>query len=164
MAARSKARKRALDILFECEVRGTAPGETLDDRIVANDPPVNAYTVTLIRGFVEHRPTTPWKVWATGSCFRYEEPQEGRYREFWQYGLELIGPEGPSADEKGNIYFAEGPANRIHRLAPDGTVSLFVETRTGADGMRSLSACLGLFGWGVLSAVACSGRQRLHGR
>ena len=56
MAARSKARKRALDILFECEVRGTAPGATLDDRIVANDPPVNEYTVTLIRGFVEHQP------------------------------------------------------------------------------------------------------------
>ncbi|MGZ8737349.1 MAG: transcription antitermination factor NusB [Nocardioides sp.] len=55
MAARSKARKRALDILFECEVRGTSPGATLDDRIVAAEPPVNEYTVTLIRGFVEHR-------------------------------------------------------------------------------------------------------------
>ena len=31
MAARSKARKRALDIIFECEVRGTSPGETLDE-------------------------------------------------------------------------------------------------------------------------------------
>jgi N utilization substance protein B len=55
MAARSKARKRALDILFECEVRGTSPGDTLDDRIVAAEPPVNEYTVTLIRGFVEHQ-------------------------------------------------------------------------------------------------------------
>jgi N utilization substance protein B len=55
MAARSKARKRALDILFECEVRGTSPGATLDDRIVAAEPPVNEYTVTLIRGFVEHQ-------------------------------------------------------------------------------------------------------------
>jgi transcription antitermination protein NusB len=55
MAARSKARKRALDILFECEVRGTSPGATLDDRIIAAEPPVNEYTVTLIRGFVEHQ-------------------------------------------------------------------------------------------------------------
>jgi transcription antitermination protein NusB len=55
MAARSKARKRALDILFECEVRGLAPGETLDERIVAGDPPVNEYTVSLIRGFIEHQ-------------------------------------------------------------------------------------------------------------
>jgi N utilization substance protein B len=55
MAARTKARKRALDILFECEVRGASIGETLDERIVAGDPPVNEYTVTLIRGMVEHQ-------------------------------------------------------------------------------------------------------------
>ena len=50
MAARSKARKRALDILFECEVRGLPLGETLDERVIAGEPPVNEYTVTLIRG------------------------------------------------------------------------------------------------------------------
>jgi transcription antitermination protein NusB len=56
MPARSKARKRALDLLFECEARGASLGETLDERIVANDPPVNEYTVTLIRGMVDHQP------------------------------------------------------------------------------------------------------------
>ena len=55
MAARSKARKRALDILFECEVRGTSPSVTLDERVVAGEPPVNEYTVRLIRGFMEHQ-------------------------------------------------------------------------------------------------------------
>ena len=55
MAARSKARKRALDVLFECEVRGVALGSTLDERVVAAEPPVNEYTVELIRGVVEHR-------------------------------------------------------------------------------------------------------------
>ena len=30
-----------------------------------------------------------------GSCFRYEEFKTGRYREFWQYGVELIGASGP---------------------------------------------------------------------
>jgi transcription antitermination protein NusB len=54
MAARSKARKRALDILFECEVRGLAVGETLDERVIAGEPPVNEYTVRLIRGIAEH--------------------------------------------------------------------------------------------------------------
>ena len=54
MAARSKARKRALDILFECEVRGLPLGETLDERVIAGEPPVNEYTVTLIRGVAEH--------------------------------------------------------------------------------------------------------------
>jgi N utilization substance protein B len=55
MAARSKARKRALDILFECEVRGIPLGETLDERVIAGEPPVNEYTVRLIRGVVEHQ-------------------------------------------------------------------------------------------------------------
>jgi N utilization substance protein B len=56
MAARSKARKRALDILFECEVRGLPLGSTLDERVVAAEPPVNEYTVELIRGVAEHQP------------------------------------------------------------------------------------------------------------
>ena len=55
MAARSKARKRALDVLFESEVRGLPLGATLDDRVLAGDPPVNDYTVLLIRGVSEHQ-------------------------------------------------------------------------------------------------------------
>jgi len=55
MAARSKARKRALDILFECEVRGLRLGETLGERVAAAEPPVNEYTVTLIEGVAEHQ-------------------------------------------------------------------------------------------------------------
>ena len=55
MAARSKARKRALDVLFECEVRGLPLGSTLDERVVAAEPPVNEYTVELIRGVAEHQ-------------------------------------------------------------------------------------------------------------
>jgi len=55
MAARSKARKRALDVLFECEVRGLPLGQTLDQRVIAAEPPVNEYTVRLIRGVAEHQ-------------------------------------------------------------------------------------------------------------
>jgi N utilization substance protein B len=56
MAARSKARKRALDVLFECEVRGLPLGQTLDQRVIAGEPPVHEYTVRLIRGIAEHQP------------------------------------------------------------------------------------------------------------
>ena len=31
-------------------------------------------------------------------CFRYERPQKGRYRQFWQFGVELIGADTPVAD------------------------------------------------------------------
>jgi len=55
MTARTKARKRALDVLFECEVRGLPLGQTLDERVMAADPPVNEYTVRLIRGIAEQQ-------------------------------------------------------------------------------------------------------------
>ncbi|MGI8954350.1 MAG: transcription antitermination factor NusB [Nocardioidaceae bacterium] len=50
MAARTKARKRALDVLFECELRDVPLGETLAERVSAGEPPVNPYTVTLVEG------------------------------------------------------------------------------------------------------------------
>lgn len=54
MAARSKARKRALDILFECDARDVMPLELLAERVAAGDPPVNEYTVLLVRGVAEN--------------------------------------------------------------------------------------------------------------
>ena len=50
MGARTKYRKRALDILFESESRGLSADGTLADRLEVNDPPVNAYTVSLVEG------------------------------------------------------------------------------------------------------------------
>ena len=57
-------------------------------------------TAPVLRFYVNDLQTEPkpLKLYYYGPCFRYEEPQEGRYREFWQFGLELIGPEGPAAD------------------------------------------------------------------
>ena len=55
MSARSKARKRALDVLFEAEQRGADPLETLAGRLAAADPPVAEYTVELVEGVVAHR-------------------------------------------------------------------------------------------------------------
>ncbi|MFC0623924.1 transcription antitermination factor NusB [Kribbella deserti] len=54
MSARSKARKRALDVLYESEVRGLAVGGTLADRIEDNDPPVAEFTVSLVEGVSTH--------------------------------------------------------------------------------------------------------------
>jgi len=54
MSARSKARKRALDVLFESEVRGLPVGGTLADRVADNDPPVNEFTVALVEGVSKH--------------------------------------------------------------------------------------------------------------
>ncbi|MBA2446131.1 MAG: transcription antitermination factor NusB [Nocardioidaceae bacterium] len=54
MGARTKARKRALDILFESELRGLDTGATLAGRREAVDA-LNSYTVTLVEGVVAHR-------------------------------------------------------------------------------------------------------------
>ncbi|HWF42969.1 MAG TPA: transcription antitermination factor NusB [Acidothermaceae bacterium] len=55
MSARTKARKRALDVLFECDLRSSDALETLARHISTATPPVPAYTVTLVQGVVAHR-------------------------------------------------------------------------------------------------------------
>ena len=55
MAARSKARKRALDVLFEADQRGVTPAQVLAARVAMADPPVHEHTVRLVEGVAEHR-------------------------------------------------------------------------------------------------------------
>ncbi len=55
MSARTKARKRAVDVLFEADQRRRDPVALLADRIAQSDPPVNEYTITLVEGVVERR-------------------------------------------------------------------------------------------------------------
>ncbi|GAA0972784.1 transcription antitermination factor NusB [Acrocarpospora macrocephala] len=54
MSARGKARRRALDILFEAEARDRSPLDVLAERIERAEPPVNEYTVTLVEGVTRH--------------------------------------------------------------------------------------------------------------
>jgi N utilization substance protein B len=51
--ARRKARKRALDVLYEADLRGVPTLDVLAGRIERSDPPVADYTVTLVEGVVE---------------------------------------------------------------------------------------------------------------
>jgi transcription antitermination protein NusB len=52
MSARSKARKRALDLLFASELRGEDPVVALERAISEGEGPTNPYTATLVRGVV----------------------------------------------------------------------------------------------------------------
>jgi N utilization substance protein B len=54
MAARSKARKRAVDVLYEADVRGDDRLGVLRDRINTANPPVPEHTVRLVEGVAEH--------------------------------------------------------------------------------------------------------------
>jgi N utilization substance protein B len=55
VAARSKARKRALDLLYASELRGEPATEALDRAIGEGEGPTNPYTAVLVRGVSEHR-------------------------------------------------------------------------------------------------------------
>lgn len=56
MAARTKARKRALDLLFEAEQRGVNAADLLRERLAApvTDAPLSEFTADLVMGVVEH--------------------------------------------------------------------------------------------------------------
>src|SRR4051794_15203346 len=55
MAARSKARKRALDVLYASEMRRESPIEALERAIAEGEGPTNDYTAVLVRGVDERR-------------------------------------------------------------------------------------------------------------
>jgi histidyl-tRNA synthetase len=65
------------------------------DRHVALRP---EQTASICRAFAEHRPVLPWKAWYSGPNFRYEKPQRGRYRQFDQVGVEVLGVDDPHLD------------------------------------------------------------------
>ena len=55
----------------------------------------------VIRSFIENKmyaDTQPTKLYYITPCFRYERPQAGRQRQFHQFGIEVLGSDGPSVD------------------------------------------------------------------
>jgi histidyl-tRNA synthetase len=56
-------------------------------------------TASIARAFLEHGGiTTPWKVYTWGPMFRHERPQKGRYRQFHQISIEVIGSQSIDQD------------------------------------------------------------------
>ncbi len=56
-------------------------------------------TAATVRAFVENGiQQTPWKVFSIGPMFRYERPQKGRYRQFHQINMEIIGSAAVAQD------------------------------------------------------------------
>lgn len=55
-------------------------------------------TAGVCRSFVQHHLNVPWKVWYAGPNFRYEKAQQGRYRQFDQVGIEVLGVDDPLLD------------------------------------------------------------------
>lgn len=67
------------------------------DREITLRPELTAPVARLYMNEMQKSPK-PIKMYYYGSCFRYERPQKGRYRQFWQFGCEMIGGKTPEAD------------------------------------------------------------------
>ena len=80
-------------------------------------------TAGIVRAFVQHGMQTwpqPVKLAVVGSMFRYDRPQAGRYRQFWQWDVEALGDPGPAVDaeiiELGSRFYAEAGVSDIQVL------------------------------------------------
>jgi histidyl-tRNA synthetase len=80
-------------------------------------------TAGVCRAYVEHGMQTwpqPVKVSLTGPMFRYDRPQAGRYRQFWQWNVEAIGDPGPAVDaeivELGARFYREAGLDDVEIL------------------------------------------------
>ncbi len=83
--------------VVEKELFLLAPREADGERWALRPEP----TAGIVRAYVQHGMQTwpqPVKLTMTGPMFRYDRPQAGRYREFWQFDVEAIGDPGPAID------------------------------------------------------------------
>jgi histidyl-tRNA synthetase len=80
-------------------------------------------TAGIARAYVQHGLQTwpqPVKLYEIGPMFRYDRPQAGRFRQFWQFDIEAIGDSGPAIDaeiiELGARFFADAGLTGVEIL------------------------------------------------
>src|SRR3990172_2060010 len=90
-------------------------------------------TAGIVRAYVQHGMQTwpqPVRLTTTGPMFRYDRPQAGRYRQFWQFDVEAIGdPRPPSAALRRHLYALAIP----YRIEPGLVRGLDYYTRTAIE-------------------------------
>ena len=80
-------------------------------------------TAGIVRAYVQHGMQTwpqPVKLYEIGPMFRYDRPQAGRFRQFWQFDVEAIGDPGPAIDgeivELGARFYADAGLDGVEVL------------------------------------------------
>jgi histidyl-tRNA synthetase len=80
-------------------------------------------TAGIVRAYIQHGMQTwpqPVKLFEIGPMFRYDRPQAGRYRQFWQFDIEAIGDPGPAVDaeiiELGTRFYREAGLHGVEVL------------------------------------------------
>lgn len=67
-------------------------------------------TAPVVRAYIEHGMQNlpqPVKLWYFGPFFRHERPQAGRFRQFWQFGFEVLGEKSPAIDAQVILIFLQ---------------------------------------------------------
>jgi len=83
--------------IVEKELFRLAPRTEESDALALRPEP----TAGIVRAYIQHGMQTwpqPVKLSQVGPMFRYDRPQAGRYRQFWQFDIEAIGDPGPAID------------------------------------------------------------------
>ncbi len=80
-------------------------------------------TAGIVRAYIQHGMQTwaqPVKLMMIGPMFRYDRPQAGRFRQFWQFDVEAIGDTGPAVDaeiiELGTRFYREAGLDTVEVL------------------------------------------------
>jgi histidyl-tRNA synthetase len=102
--------------------------------------------------------TLPQKVFYQGPMFRYERPQKGRYRQFHQIGVELLGPSAPLADAE--VIACGWQILKELRVAKD--VMLNINTLGDAESRASYRAALVDFFAGHAEKLSAESKIRLE--
>lgn len=85
----ARSGEEIIDEMYEFEDKG--------GRRISLRPEITASVIRFYVNELHVRPK-PLKLFYMGNCFRYERPQSGRYREFWQWGAEIIGSPSLASD------------------------------------------------------------------
>jgi len=117
------------------------------DREMALRPEITASVVRFYVNELANLPK-PMKLYYVGNCFRYENPQSGRYREFFQLGAELVGTKNAETDAEVialavNCIRAAGLQDYVVRVGHIGVLKSLVreevkDEKTAADILRML--------------------------
>ncbi len=132
----------------------------LGDRKVAMRPEFTASVARLVVTRLKNKPK-PIRLFSVGSLYRYDEPQYGRLREFWQANYELFGSERPEADAEililtNNILKKLGLKNYRFKIGHTGILRGIL-TKEGLDEQQqnSVRQLLDKKLWGDALKVAC---------
>ena len=117
-------------------------------------------TAGIVRAYIQHGMKTwpqPVKLTMTGPMFRYDRPQAGRYRQFWQFDVEAIGDPGPAIDAE-----IIGLAVRFYRDAGLPAIDLLINSIGDATCRPAYIEQLGRYYRGLVDRLPRLERERLE--